>query len=515
LPKERKGMREPILRLENITKVFPGVLANDQVNLEVQEGEILALLGENGAGKSTLMNVLFGLYTKDDGAIYFRGEKVNITCPKDAIKLGIGMVHQHFMLIDNLTVAENFILGSEPTERGLLSLKQAKKIVNQCSKEYGLSINSDSLVADISVGEQQRLEILKSLHRGAKILILDEPTAVLTPQKVEELYKVLRDLKSKGHSIILITHKLKEIKDISDRVAVMRSGKVVGVHETATVTAEELAELMVGRPVVLEVTKERQKTGELILEVNNLHAKDYRNLTALNGCSLHVKSGEIVGIAGVDGNGQSELLQVLSGFIVRDEGEIIINNRNLPRKFAQKEVYDCGVGHIPEDRMRMGIIADFTVEENLLLGFENDERYSSRYFLKKDAIHNRAVNLIKEFDIRTPSPLTEGGKLSGGNQQKVILAREISKNPNLLIAAQPTRGLDVSAIEFVYQQLLEQRKEGKGILLISFELDEIFALSDRILVIYGGEIIAEFTRSEATVKEVGLCMAGVRRKSND
>jgi simple sugar transport system ATP-binding protein len=508
-------MSSAILRLENIVKRFPGVLANDHVSLEVQEGEILALLGENGAGKTTLMNVLYGLYSMDGGAIYYKNKRVTISCPKDAIRLGIGMVHQHFMLIDHLTVAENFILGCEPTERGLLNLKKAKKIVQECSQNYGLKIEPNSLVADISVGEQQRLEILKSLHRGAQILILDEPTAVLTPQKVEELYKVLKKLKSKGHSIIIITHKLKEIKEISDRVAVMRSGKIVGVHETASVNTEQLAELMVGRPVVLEVKKEAQEVGENILKISNLHAKDYRDLPALRGLSLQVNSGEIVGIAGIDGNGQSELLQVLSGFIVRDEGEISIKGHKLPKKFVQREMFNQGVGHIPEDRTRMGIISNFTIEENLLLGFENDPLYRGRFFLNKDAIHERANKLIQDFDIKTPTVLTEGGKLSGGNQQKVILAREISKNPNLLIAAQPTRGLDVGAIEFVYQQLLEQRREGKGILLISFELDEIFALSDRILVLYGGEIIAEFLRSEATVNDVGLCMGGVRRITHE
>ena len=508
-------MGNAILRLEHIVKRFPGVLANDHVSLEVQEGEILALLGENGAGKTTLMNVLYGLYSMDEGDIYYKGDRVTISCPKDAIKLGIGMVHQHFMLIDHLTVAENFILGCEPTDKGLLNLKKAKKIVQQCSQDYGLRIEPDSLVADISVGEQQRLEILKSLHRGAQILILDEPTAVLTPQKVEELYRVLRDLKAKGHSIIIITHKLKEIKDISDRVAVMRAGKIVGVHNTASVSTEQLAELMVGRPVVLEVKKENQEVGKNILSISNLHAKDYRNLPALRGLNLRVDSGEIVGIAGIDGNGQSELLQVLSGFTVRDEGEISIGEHKLPKKFAQREMFNHGVGHIPEDRMKMGIISNFTIAENLLLGFEHDSRYTGRLIMKKEAIHDRAIKLIEEFDIKTPSPATEGGKLSGGNQQKVILAREISKNPDLLIAAQPTRGLDVGAIEFVYQQLLAQRRAGKGILLISFELDEIFALSDRILVLYGGEIIAEFSQAEATIKEVGLCMGGVRRNSHE
>lgn len=508
-------MGNTILRLEHIVKRFPGVLANDHVSLEVQEGEILALLGENGAGKTTLMNVLYGLYSLDEGDIFYKDVKVDITCPKDAIKLGIGMVHQHFMLIDHLTVVENFILGCEPTDRGLLNLKKARKIVQQCSEDYGLSIEPDSLVADISVGEQQRLEILKALHRGAKILILDEPTAVLTPQKIEELYRVLRNLKADGHSIIIITHKLKEIKDISDRVAVMRSGKIVGIHETASVTTEQLAELMVGRPVVLDVKKEVQSVGECILDIKNLHAKDYRKLPALCGLSLHVNGGEIVGIAGIDGNGQSELLQVLSGFTTRDEGEITIGTHKFPKKFAQREMFDHGVGHIPEDRMKMGIIANFTIEENLLLGFENDARYTGKLVMRKGAINERAIKLINEFDIKTPKASTEGGKLSGGNQQKVILAREISKNPNLLIAAQPTRGLDVGAIEFVYQQLLAQRRAGKGILLISFELDEIFALSDRILVIYGGEIIAEFLHSEATIKEVGLCMGGVRRKTHE
>ena len=508
-------MNNTIVQMQNITKQFPGVLANDDVSIDVKEGEILALLGENGAGKTTLMNILYGLYSKNKGEISIRGEKVEISSPKDAINLGIGMVHQHFMLVERLTVAENLVLGAEPKHRGLLDYKKAERIVEECSKKYGLSIHAKSMVSDISVGEQQRLEILKALYRGAKVLILDEPTAVLTPQKVEELYKVLRELKRKGHSIIIITHKLQEIKEISDRVTVMRSGKVIGTHNTKDVTKQQLAEMMVGRPVVLQIEKEEQQAGEIAFEIEHLQVKDYRGLPAIKDLSMNIRKGEIVGIAGIDGNGQRELLQALAGIIQRDRGSIRISGYELPKKFTQKEMTKLLVAHISEDRQKWGLILDYTIEENLLLGLEDEKQFQKGIFLHKKHIAERAKKLIKEFDIRTQSAETLGRKLSGGNQQKVVLAREISKDPEVLIAAQPTRGLDVGAIEFVYRQLLAQRKDGKAILLVSYELDEIFTLSDRILVIYDGEIIAEFSREEASMKEVGLCMGGVRRPQHD
>ncbi|MBF9015138.1 MULTISPECIES: ABC transporter ATP-binding protein [unclassified Oceanispirochaeta] len=508
-------MNETILSMQHIVKRFPGVLANDDVSIDVREGEILALLGENGAGKTTLMNMLYGLYTMDNGEIYFQNKRVDISSPRDAINLGIGMVHQHFMLVEHLTVAENMVLGAEPRHHGCLDYKRAEAIVMECSKKYGLSIQAKSLVADISVGEQQRLEILKALYRGAKILILDEPTAVLTPQKVKELYKVLRELKAKGHSIIIITHKLQEIKEISDRVVVMRAGRVVGIKETVDVTKQQLAEMMVGRPVVLQIEKEIQDPGEVIFEIKDLHVKDYRGLPALKGVNLSVRRAEIVGLAGIDGNGQSELLQVLAGLIQRDKGSIRVSGSEFPKKFSQKAMSQHSVAHVSEDRQKWGLILDYSIEENLLLGLEGEPEYQKGPFLNKQVISDRAKKIIKDFDIRTPSTETLGRTLSGGNQQKVILGREISKNPDVLIAAQPTRGLDVGAIEFVYKQILEQRKNGKAILLVSFELEEIFTLSDRILVIFEGEIIAEFTRESATLEEVGLCMGGVRRSLHD
>jgi len=508
-------MSETIIQMKHIVKRFPSVLANDDVSLEVRKGEIHALLGENGAGKSTLMNVLYGLCSLDEGEIFFDDNKVEIASPKDAIKLGIGMVHQHFMLVEHLTVAENLVLGAEPTKRGFLSYKKAEALVKECAEKYGLSIQPKALVADISVGEQQRLEILKVLYRGAKVLILDEPTAVLTPQKVQELYKVLRNLRENGHSIIIITHKLHEIKEISDRVSVMRSGRIIGTHETSSVTKEQLAEMMVGRPVIFDIKKEECTPGKVVFEVNDLKVKDYRGLPALKGVSFSVQEGEIVGIAGIDGNGQSELLQVLSGLISKTAGKISVSGKEVPAKFTQKDMFNLGVAHISEDRQKWGLILDYSLEDNLLLGLEGEKQFNNGPFLKREAISARAIELIERFDIRTPSHEIMAKQLSGGNQQKVVLAREISKDPTVLIAAQPTRGLDVGAIEFVYKQLLEQRANGKGILLISFELDEIFSLSDKILVLYGGEIIAEFTRDEATVDAVGLCMGGVRRDLNE
>ncbi len=508
-------MNEPIVSMQHVVKQFPGVLANDDVSIDVCEGEILGLLGENGAGKTTLMNMLYGLYSMDAGDIFFRGKREEIQSPKDAINLGIGMVHQHFMLVDYLTVAENMVLGTEPTSRGLLSYRKAVSIVKECSKKYGMAIDPESLVVDISVVDQQKLEILKSLYRGAKVLILDEPTAVLTPQKVDELYAVLRELKAKGHAVIIITHKLQEIMDITDRVTVMRNGKVVGTQATKDVTKQKLAEMMVGRPVVLQVEKEKQEPGKVAFEVEDLHARDYRGVSALRGTTFHVREGEIVGIAGIDSNGQSELLQVLSGLMHPDKGIIRISGKEMPHKVTPGEMAESGVAHISENRQKWGLILDYTVEENLILGIEGDPKFKKRLFLNKQAISKRARDLVKRFDVRTPTVETLAKKLSGGNQQKVVLAREISKNPKVLIAAQPTRGLDVGAIEFVYTQLLEQRRQGKAILLVSFELDEIFTLSDRILVIYGGEIIAEFSREEATKEKVGLCMGGERSQGND
>ncbi len=505
-------MSEPIIKISHVTKQFPGVLANDDVSIDVQKGEILALLGENGAGKTTLMNILYGLISKDSGEIQMDGKKVEINSPRDALSHGIGMVHQHFMLVKYLTVAENLILGDEPTKKGKLDSKKAIQIVKECSKKYGLTVHPKAMVADISVGEQQRLEILKTLYRGAKVLILDEPTAVLTPQKVRELYTVLRDLRAKGHSIIIITHKLQEILDISDRVVVMRSGKVIGVKNTCDVTKRLLAEMMVGRPVLLNVLKKQQTPKDVLFKVENLKAKDSRELEAVKGVDFEVREGEIVGIAGIDGNGQSEMLSVFAGLSHADEGSITICGTKLPHKFTPKMISELGVAHISEDRQHWGLILEYTISENLILGLESHKEFKKGLIMDSDHICEHAKKLVSEYDIRTPSEKVLVGSLSGGNQQKIVFARGISQEPKVLIAAQPTRGLDVGAIEFVYKILLDQREKQKAILLISYELDEIFALSDRILVMFDGKIVANLKTDETTREEVGLYMGGGTNK---
>ncbi len=506
-------MSEPILQLSHISKQFPGVLANDDVSIDIHKGEILALLGENGAGKTTLMNILYGLISKDSGEIIINGENVTINSPRDAMKYGIGMVHQHFMLVKYLSVAENLILGDEPTIKGKLDKKKAIKLVEECSKKYGLIVHANSLVADISVGEQQRLEILKALYRGAKVLILDEPTAVLTPQKVRELYVVLNELKAQGHSIIIITHKLQEILDISDRVVVMRSGKVIGIRNTCDVTKKILAEMMVGRPVLLSVNKKDQTPKDVLFKVENLRAKDSRDIEVVKGVNFEVRAGEIVGIAGIDGNGQSEMLRVFAGLLGAEEGSITVSNNTLSKKFTPKMISDLGVAHISEDRHHWGLVLEYSIAENLILGLESDKKFKKGFLMDSSNISKHALNLIKNYDIRTPSDKVLAGSLSGGNQQKVVFARGISKDPKVLIAAQPTRGLDVGAIEFVYKMLIDQREREKAILLVSYELDEIFALSDRILVMYDGQIVANFKTSETTREEVGLYMGGGKKES--
>ncbi|MGD1816363.1 MAG: ABC transporter ATP-binding protein [Pleomorphochaeta sp.] len=507
-------MSEPIVKLSHITKQFPGVLANDDVSMDVHKGEILALLGENGAGKTTLMNILYGLISKDAGEIIINGEKAIINSPRDALKYGIGMVHQHFMLVKYLSVAENLILGDEPTIKGRLDKKKTIKLVKECSKKYGLDVHPNSLVADISVGEQQRLEILKTLYRGAKVLILDEPTAVLTPQKVRELYSVLRELKAQGHSIIIITHKLQEILDISDRVVVMRTGQVIGIENTCDVTKKMLAEMMVGRPVLLNVNKKEQEPKEVLFKVENLRAKDSREIDVVNGVNFEVKAGEIVGIAGIDGNGQSEMLRVFAGLLKPEEGQVSVCGNTLPLKFTPKMISDLGVSHISEDRHHWGLVLEYSVAENLILGLEADKKFKKGVLMDSENIAKHAKALIEEYDIRTPSEKVLAGSLSGGNQQKVVLARGVSKDPKVLIAAQPTRGLDVGAIESVYKILLDQREKNKAILLVSYELDEIFALSDRILVMFDGKIVANFKTEETTREEVGLYMGGGMKESD-
>jgi general nucleoside transport system ATP-binding protein len=495
--------------MKNITKIFPGVVANDNVNFSLKKGETHVLLGENGAGKTTLMNILYGLYQPTSGEIYINGELNKIKDPNVAIENGIGMVHQHFMLVPPFTIAENIILGTEPSKhKGLkLDMKKAIKDVMKISDEFGLSVDPNAKIQDISVGMQQRVEILKALYKGADILILDEPTAVLTPQEIEELGVILDSLKSQGKSIILITHKLKEVMSMSDRVTVVRRGKVIDTLNTVDTNTDELAELMVGRKVNLVVEKEKVETGHTILEVKGLKAKDNRGLPAIQGIDFEVKAGEILAIAGVDGNGQTELVEVLTSLRPAVGGSIKINGKDIT-KASTREVIESGVGHIPEDRHKRGLVLSHSLAENMILGNHHEEPFSKNGIMDYNMIHEHAKDLISEFDVRTPSEEVTAKSLSGGNQQKVIIARELNRDPVLLIASQPTRGLDVGAIEFVHKRLVDQRNSGKGVLLVSLELDEVMALADRIAVIYDGKIVGILNAEDATEKKLGIMMAG-------
>jgi len=499
-----------IVQMKDVTKSFPGIIANDHINISVKKGEIHALLGENGAGKSTLMNILFGLYQPDEGEIYIKGEKVKISDPNKANELGIGMVHQHFMLVEPFTVTENIILGSEPKKNSLIDVTKAKNQVLELSRKYGLTVDPDAKIKDITVGMQQRVEILKILYRGADILIFDEPTAVLIPQEIAELINIMKNLVKEGKTIILITHKLKEIMAVADRVTVIRRGKVIDTLNVTETTESELAEKMVGRKVSFTVDKKEAKPKETILKLNNVHARDYRNTKKLNGVTFEIKEGEILGIAGVDGNGQTELIEVITGLRKLEQGEISISGKNITN-FKPRKVFESGISHIPEDRQKRGLVLDFTVAENFILENYYTSEYQKNGFLDYAKIKNLAKNLIDRFDVRTPSEDTLARSLSGGNQQKLIIAREIENNPKLLIAAQPTRGLDVGAIEFIHKRLIEQRDNGKAVLLISLELEEILNVSDRILVIYEGQIVGEVDPKKITENELGLLMSGAKR----
>nr|WP_269467431.1 ABC transporter ATP-binding protein [Anoxybacter fermentans] len=497
--------------MKGITKVFPGVVANDNINFELKKGEIHALLGENGAGKTTLMKILYGLYRPTSGEIYVNGKRVDIDSPNKAIELGIGMVHQHFMLIPPFTVAENIVLGSEPAQMGVLDTEEMIRQVEEISDRYGLSVDPRAKVQDISVGMQQRVEILKALYRGADILILDEPTAVLTPQEVQELIAIMDKLTEQGKSIIFITHKLKEVKAISDRVTVIRRGKVIDTVNTEDVDTHELARMMVGREVILEVEKEPAKPGETILKVENLHALNDRGLPALRGVSFEVRAGEILGIAGVEGNGQSELTEVLTGLRPLTEGSIEFRGEEVSRLTTRQRI-EAGISYIPEDRHKRGLVLDYSLSDNMILGHHYKKPFAKGINLNYPVIHSNARELIEEFDVRTPNEEALAKNLSGGNQQKVIIARELSRDPDLLIAAQPTRGVDVGAIEFIHKRIVEQRDAGKAVLLISLELDEILSLSDRIAVIYEGQIVDIIDAKDATEEELGLMMAGAGKR---
>jgi len=500
---------ESLLRVENVTKVFGAVVANDHVSLEVRRGEIHALLGENGAGKTTLMNILYGLYRPDDGHILFHGERVTLSSPKDAIRAGIGMVHQHFMLIPVFSVVENIVLGLGSLRRPLLDVESATRRIAALSKEYRLDVDPHARVCDLSVGAQQRVEIIKALYRGADLFILDEPTAVLTPQEVDDLFAVLRRLVQEGHAIIFITHKLDEVMRVSDRVTVLRDGAIVSTVATSETTKEELARMMVGREIVFRVARDPISPGASVLEVTELDIDDEQCSVALKGVSLSVRRHEILGIAGVGGNGQNELAGALVGLYEPTQGTIAILGEDI-RGQGPKGVIKLNVGRIPEDRQAQGLIPDFTISENLIATHFWQSPLSKWYLLNLPLIGRLAKKLIQDYDIRPPEPTLLARQMSGGNQQKLILARELSRDPDLIVAVQPTRGLDVGATEYIYAELLKHRQRGAGILLISTELEEILTLSDRIAVMFQGEIVGMMDAGSVELEEIGLLMAGVR-----
>ena len=500
--------RSAILELRHIVKRFPGVLANDDVSVQVSPGEVLALLGENGAGKSTLMNVAYGLLAADSGEIVVEGEVVQIHMPRDAIALRIGMVHQHFMLVEPLTVTENIVLGMEPSGfLGKIDRAAAREKVVEIAKRYGLKVDPDARVGDLSVGMQQRVEILKALYRDARILILDEPTAVLTPQEVDELFQIVRGLVGEGLAVVIITHKLDEVMAFSDKIVVMRNGAVVGQTTPAESTEQSLARMMVGRDVVLRVEKAPANPKDVVLAVRDLKVLDDCKLEALKGVSLDVRGGEIVGIAGVDGNGQGELVEAIVGLRKPISGSVTLRGKDITHA-APDDTIAAGVSHVPADRHRRGLVLDFDLVENLVLGDHSRAPYAKFGILDRAAMQKMALERIKDYDVRTPNEQVSAANLSGGNQQKLVLARELGRDPEFLIAAQPTRGLDVGAIEFVHRRILAERDSGKGVLLISMELEEIQSLSDRILVMYEGRIVAEFKGGTVSEEELGIYMIG-------
>ena len=501
---------EPNLAVEmrGITKQFPGVLANDHVDFSVRAGEIHALVGENGAGKSTLMNILYGVIPPDSGSIHINGKSAHITGPREAIGLGIGMVHQHFMLIPVFSVAENIMLGREPVSRfDFFDRARARRLINDLTKQYGLALDPDARMGDLPVGLQQRAEIVKVLYRGADILILDEPTGVLTPQESKDLFRVLRDLVKAGKTIVFISHKLNEVLEISDRITVMRRGKVVGHLITKDTNEEEIATMMVGREVLLRVDKKPARPGEVVMRVENVTANSDRGVPALRGISFELRQGEILGIAGVEGNGQSELMEVLAGTRRASAGRVLLGDREITTYDARTE-RDAGVAFIPEDRRGTGLVLTFSIAENSIFGRERSPRFSwNSIVLRFDAIREWAGRLVKEFDIRTPSIDTAARNLSGGNQQKVIVAREMGSKPKVLLASQPTRGVDIGAIEFIHRRLVQERDEATAVLLVSAELEEVRSLSDRIAVMYEGRIVS-FESPDTPEERLGLLMTG-------
>ena len=511
MAKEFVDMSTPVIEMRDIVKKFGSFVANDGINLTVHKGEIHAILGENGAGKSTLMNQLYGLLKPTSGQILVNGKQIEMNSPRDAINAGIGMVHQHFMLVQPFTVTENIVLGTEPTKGLTLDMAAARKNVAEISERYGLAIDPDAKIEDISVGMQQRVEILKALYRGADILILDEPTSSLTPQEIEELIAIMHNLTRDGKSIILITHKLKEIKESADFCTIIRQGKYMGTVDVETVDENKLASMMVGRNVTFKTDKPDQRPGSVVLDVKELHCKDYRGVEVVKGLNLQVRQGEIVGIAGIDGNGQTELVEVITGLRKGSAGQVLVNGVdvfNKPPRFG----FDHGVSSIPADRQKHGLVLDFAVEDNLILQNYGQEPFSKHSIFNRDSIFSHASKSIQDFDIRPQgSEKRTAGTLSGGNQQKVVIAREVQNDKDLLIAVNPTRGLDVGAIEYVHKYIVDQRNKGKAVLLVSFELDEIMSLSDIIDVIFDGKIVSSIPGKDANENDLGLMMAGGRK----
>ncbi len=498
----------------NISKFYPGVIANDNVSLSVEEGQILGLIGENGAGKSTMMNMLYGMTEPDKGMIRLFGKEVKIQSPNMAIKLGIGMVHQHFMLMPNLSVLQNIILGNAPVKRGIIDIRRAKKKITEIMDTYDLPVNLEEKVYQLSVGEKQRVEIIKALYREAKILIMDEPTAVLTPTETDKLLEVLRQLKAQGCAIIFITHKLREVMAITDKIVVMRKGVVTGTLGTEEANTEGLSNLMVGRMVNLDIPRKEYKPGEEVLKVSGLKALNQRGLVALNGIDFQVRRGEIVGVAGVEGNGQTELIEAISGMLQPAGGQVIFKGKNVTA-FSVRNRREEGMSHIPEDRLKMGSAKNCSIRDNLILNRYYQKPYSKGGILDNKKLHILSENLCRDFGVKTPDSDYRLGTLSGGNMQKVVFAREMEADPDLLIAAQPTRGVDIGAIESIHRRIVEVRDSGRGVLLVSAELDEILSLSDRILVMYEGEIMAEFKRGEADERTIAVYMTGAKRQGGD
>jgi ABC-type uncharacterized transport system ATPase subunit len=507
-----KQVEDLVLEMRGIRKVFPGVVANDNVSFAVRRGEVHALLGENGAGKSTLMNILYGLYHPDGGEIRVDGNVVAFSSAREAIDAGIGMVHQHFMLIPVMTVAENIVLGVEPSKGHVwLDEAGAEQRVRELSAQYGLAVDPRALTSDITVGQQQRVEILKALYRGADLLILDEPTAVLTPQEAGELFQIIRSLQADGKSIIFITHKLKEVLEIADRITVLQRGKTIETVDREGATEASLALAMVGREVLLRAEKKPAEPGDVLLDIDDLHVRDDRGVEKVRGVSFQIRAGEIVGIAGVDGNGQSELIDAIAGLQKIESGTVTVAGKRLKHASARGAL-DLGVGHIPEDRQRRGLVLEFSIAENLALHDYGKTPNSRLGWMFPRRLVSRAVGLIEDFDVRGGGPQTAAGVLSGGNQQKLVAAREIDRDPKVLIAAQPTRGLDVGAIEYLHRRLVAERDRGRAILLVSLELEETLSLSDRILVMYEGQIVGEHT-GKVSEEQIGLEMLGGREET--